>query len=271
MKNLISCILLAVLIQSFVQACIGYTEPVSGHTTDTKPGSYGIRGMAMKGNGPVLGVVGYTNSPSGRAVLGINWASSGPAVGTEGVSASPQGIGLKGVGLSKIGMSYGILGDSYSPKGVGILGRNNATSGDAIGILGISKSSEGTAIEGRTQDGTALRATAEGSSGTSVGVNAFVHSGIAVKAENAGDSGKGVYVGVGRFAQVVDSVAVYGQTYTLGRGYPGYFDGGKGIRIPVIEGDPSSPICDGTIWMNIVENRMKIRIGGKTFTLAVEE
>lgn len=170
--------------------------------------------------------------------IGIGYTAS-----LDGNTSNSWGYGVRGYAAARSGTTIGVYGLSYSPQGYGVIGQNAAWSGAGIGIWGISLSSTGTAIKGITfsQRGLAYGVVGESRSPRGIGVLGINHA----------SSG--------------NAVAVKGTTNSS-EGYPGYFEGGQGIKIPVRDTDPVNP-AEGTIWINSKETALKMRLNGTTFAL----
>lgn len=167
----------------------------------------------------------------------INGSTNSNRDGSFAVRAAATALG---------GKTYGIYSQCNSSAGTGVYGYNKGTISTAYGVVG----------ESRSPDGRAILGTNLSNNGNNVGVTG----------ESRSPFGKGVVGSNESYSGM--AIGVYGSTNSP-EGYPGYFTGGQGIKIPVLESDPPNPES-GTIWVNIVEEKMKVQIGDRTYSLVSE-
>lgn len=233
---------------------------------------YGVQGENRCEGGDAVAIRGDSYSPDGIGVLGHGYGSGvmgmGNKLGVVGESRSPKGIGVKGITTTRLGISYGVIGEVMSPKGIGVLGKNNASAGDTIGVLGTTISSHGIGVRGINLKtggfGWGVVGESFGYGPAMLGIN-YSNSGYTTGVEGAIKSETGVAVNGVSHANKGKSIGVRGYTKSV-EGYPGWFEGGQGIKIPVLDADPKSP-AEGTIWINRKEAALKMRVNGITVAL----
>jgi hypothetical protein len=155
---------------------------------------YGIQAL-----GRDIGVLGESNSSSGKGVFGHATATSGTNYGIYGSSDSHDGVGVYGtaavIGVEghaayTAGASYGVYGESDSSEGSGVYGRGLVTgvkgsavrnTGITYGVEGRSHSPEGAGVYGAgskygvqgssySSEGSGMYGYASASTGTTRGV-----------------------------------------------------------------------------------------------------
>jgi FtsZ-binding cell division protein ZapB len=123
--------------------------------TEIDSGENAFFGKATSPTGLTNGVVGESDSTSGRGVQGYAAAVTGYAIGVWGVSNSSSGQGVQGYATSVTGANYGVFGQSNSTSGVGVLGR--AGNAGAIPIVALGAVNQSANLqEWQKSDGTAL-------------------------------------------------------------------------------------------------------------------
>jgi hypothetical protein len=125
---------------------LGYSNVPSGYgmwaqTTDAT--GFGLLATNTSNFGPGIGIKSYSSSNTGVAIHGLNVAPTGNTVGVLGESSSTSGWGVYGLATATSGNANGVWGASVSPNGTGVIGANTANSGLAAGVHGFSSSTTG--------------------------------------------------------------------------------------------------------------------------------
>lgn len=144
---------------SNAQEIVLVTQNGSGLAVNAQSaGLTAIQGVATSGTGLSFGVIGISNSTTGRGVRGEATALSGGAtVGVQGVSHSSAdgSAGLQGFQDAASGNVFGLQGAVASASGTAIQGTATATSGQSKGISASVASNDGIGIYAETTSTTA--------------------------------------------------------------------------------------------------------------------
>ena len=129
---------------------------VFGRTLTTANDAIGVRGLVVGGSNAVgvrgeassslsvnYGVLGTTNSGSGRGVMGENMATTGFAVGVRGLTNSQAGYGIFGSNQANSGLGIGVVGETWSADGRGVWGDAFNNTGVNYGVYGRTTSGDG--------------------------------------------------------------------------------------------------------------------------------
>jgi len=214
-------------------------------------------GTAGSFEGTTFGVKAIATGNSGTGVIAVCTGSN-----TTGISSAVlNGIGIaatssNGGGLVAVGTTYGIqaAGTTYGIQSIASAGPGIQVTGTTYGVeatgsgTGVQATGTTYGVEATAGSGTGVLATGttfgiESIAGSGVGVQAIgITYGISAEASNgAGIAAKGTTYGVQALATAGTGYGVnaYGPEIggkfaasTDGNGYAGYFDGGRGIKIP---------------------------------------
>jgi len=126
--------------------------------TSSYPNNYGLKIQNTATTGSYGGIMGQTNSPTGKGVYGLSLATSGDSPGVVGGSNSPTGRGVFGAGF------HAIYGETWHSNGYGLYGEAMSGSGTSYGVYGESNSSSGYGgyFLNSGSDGTAIYAEGDG-------------------------------------------------------------------------------------------------------------
>jgi hypothetical protein len=219
------------------------TSSLLVRNSSTGDGAKALQASASGASGLTYGMVGLSNSTSGRGVLGHAKASSGVAYGVVGrtESSGDSTAGVYGYAPAASGRTFGVIGrtDSSDDWATGVQGHASAASGQTYGIRGYSASAAGRGVAGHASatsgvtygvygqtdsdsDGAAgVRGHASATSGVTYGVwgqtDSDSENAAGVVGYSSGDEGRGVigqkYGGPG--------IAVDGYNYGKGSGVCG--------------------------------------------------
>jgi len=210
---------------------------------ETAPtGSAAISGSYPGAVGETYGVLGRSDSSSGRGVVGYASSLTGSTYGVYGEVESLTGIGVYGQTSATSGSSYGVEGRSYSSAGRGVRGLASALSGFTVAVEGWADSPNGTGVRG--VDGSTL--------GTTTGVEGRVYSidgrGVygwattttgttfGVYGESDSSDGRGVYGTVPAVSGTTFGVYGSSDSTTAARGVYGLATSTAGQAIGVLGG-----------------------------------
>jgi hypothetical protein len=239
------------------------------------------KGLPLKGGAPLLQVGGTTTDTCaiygeliselsqsygifGKAIYtGNDSSEDGGMAGVYGEAEGINSIGVHGKSTGTGVYSYGVLGEAST----GVCGKG------LTGVYGEADWDDGTGVLGHGELGVCGKGTKVGIKGTSVIPETYDSMQLV---EGAGVQGVGQnYGGYFRSYSTIAGVsaAVFGSGFcgvkgqaTNSNGYAGYFDGGKGVRLPVLANDPQNPES-GTIWVNSTSNKIKVQIGTQKIEL----
>jgi hypothetical protein len=203
---------------------------------------YGIQAL-----GRDIGVLGESNSSSGKGVFGHATATSGTNYGIYGSSDSHDGVGVYGtaavIGVEghaayTAGASYGVYGESDSSEGSGVYGRGLVTGvkGSAVRNTGITYGVEGRSHspEGAGVYGAGSKYGVQGSSYSSEG------SGMYGYASASTGTTRGVY----GESDSVSGTGVYGWASALSGGTYGVYGQSRSISGTGVLGSATAPSGD---------------------------
>ncbi len=119
---------------------------VVGYASSASGSTYGVFGETESALG--VGVFGRTAASGGAAVRGESTSTTGTAPGVQGFSSSVVGKGVNGWALATTGETSGVEGRADSTSGKGLYGWAQATSGLNYGAVGRSDSNGGVGVSG---------------------------------------------------------------------------------------------------------------------------
>ena len=125
---------------------LGYSNVPSGYgmwAQATSDTGFGLLATNTSNTGPGIGIKSYSSSNTGVAIHGVNVAPTGNTIGVLGETSSTSGWGVHGNATATTGNANGVWGSSVRPNGTGVIGANTALSGLAAGVHGFSNSSSG--------------------------------------------------------------------------------------------------------------------------------
>ena len=188
---------------------------------------YGIQAL-----GQHIGVLGESDTSSGKGVFGHATSTSGTNYGVYGSSDSPDGagvygtapaIGVEGHATYTTGASYGVYGESDASEGSGVYGRGLVTGvkGSAVRTTGITYGVEGRSHspEGAGVYGAGSKYGVQGSSYSSEGSGMYGYA----------SGGTGTTKGVYGESESVSGTGVYGWASALSGGTYGVYGQSRSI------------------------------------------
>ena len=195
--------------------------------------------IGLDSSGADYGVVGQSDSETGRGVFGYNTASAGHAYGVYGQSASSAGgRGVHGYVGSSTGSTYGVYGQSASTSGTGVYGYTTAATGSPKGVYGIADATGGVGVQGFATSSSGFNygvvGWSDSSNGTGVLGYARADSGSTYGVEGLADSTEGY--GVYGYAQATsgDTRGLFGESdSTAGTGVYGKANAASGATYGV--------------------------------------
>jgi hypothetical protein len=119
------------------------TIGVKGVTNSVAGFGYGVSGSAYQLDGDYYGVMGTTNSTSGKGVYGLAYQTTESPCGVYGETRSGTGYGVYGLATLNNGINYGVYGETTSNVGRAIYGFASASTGTSRAVTGSVASPDG--------------------------------------------------------------------------------------------------------------------------------
>lgn len=191
-----------------------------------------ITGHATAESGSTRGVIGITDSPSGRGVMGYATSNTGRNYGVIGFTESSDGsaAGVYGGANSSTGATSAVMGWNLSTTGTGVFGYAGTSTGENYGVRGQASSSSGTGVQGVATAPTGSTFGVEGRASSPSGAGVFGTSsattGSAWGVFGSSVSTSGRAIGARAIATTGTTYGVHSQVLS-NDGFSGYFTGGK--------------------------------------------